>query len=134
MFNNYEKYTLETAATSLLLIIANSDEKIELTEINLIKDIISDFFNFKNKDLEKLIEYCKVEVNESTDLYKFSKVLNNKLNYKDKVDFICCAFEVAYADNKLHFLEEHFIKKIASTLNVNHIDLIASKKEIQSYL
>jgi len=134
MFKNYEKYTVETAATCLLLIVANSDEIIESSEINIIKDIIGDFFNFQDQDLELLVDNCTNEVEKSTDLYKFSKILNDKLNYNDKVDFICCAFEVAYADNQLHFLEEHFIKKIATTLNVNHIDLINSKEEIQSYL
>ena len=134
MFKNYEKYTVETAATCLLLIVAHSDEKIEQSEINTIKDIIGDFFNLKNQNLDLIIERCIIQVNKSTDLYKFSKKLNEKLSYQDKVDFICCAFEVAYADDQLHFLEEHFIKKIATTLNVNHIDLINSKKEIQSYL
>ena len=134
MFKNYEKYTVEIAATCLLLIVAHSDEKIEPSEINTIKDIIGDFFNLKNQNLELIIENCMIMVNESTDLYKFSKKLNENLNYQDKVDFICCSFEVAYSDNQLHFLEEHFIKKIATTLNVNHADLINSKKEIQSYL
>ena len=134
MFKNYEKYTVETAATCLLLIVANSDEIIESSEINIIKDIIGDFFNFQDQDLELLVDNCTNEVEKSTDLYKFSKILNDKLNYNDKVDFICCAFEVAYADNQLHFLEEHFIKKIPTTLNLNHIDLINSKEEIQSYL
>tara|TARA_B110000438_G_C15784922_1_gene637981 strand:- start:1473 stop:1877 length:405 start_codon:yes stop_codon:yes gene_type:complete len=134
MLKNYEKYTVEAAATCLLLNIANSDEKLELSEISSIKEIILDFFNLKIENLELFFEDCKVDVQESTDLYKYSKILNDNLNYEDKVNFICCTFEVAYTDNELHFLEEHFIKKIATTLNVNHRDLITSKKEIQSYL
>ena len=32
------------------------------------------------------------------------------------------------------YLEEHAIKKIAAILNVNHKDIINSKKEIEKYL
>ena len=68
------------------------------------------------------------------NFFEFSKTLNNIFSYQDKIDFICCAFEVAFSDGELHYIEEHFIKKIANSLNVEHKDLIKSKIEMKNYL
>ena len=123
-----------SAAICLLLGIAKSDDKLETDEINIVKEIISDFFKTDLIEVEKLFIVCIETLNNSTDSFEFSKTLNNIFSYQDKIDFICCAFEVAYSDGELHYLEEHFIKKIANSLNVEHKDLIKSKIEMKSYL
>jgi len=122
------------AGTCLLLSIAKSDDKFEKSEVEIIKDIISDFFNCELSILDETISIAMKQLHESTDLYEFSKVLNHSFSYQDKVDFISCTFEVAFADGTMHHLEEHFIKKIANILNVEHSDLINSKKNIQKFL
>ena len=60
--------------------------------------------------------------------------MNKYWDYQDKVDFICCTFELGYSDGTLHYLEEHIIKKISTILNVNHKDLIDAKIEMKDYL
>ena len=130
--NNYSEDII--SATSLLLSISNADDSIIDSEIQMVKDIILDFFNLPGSELNNIIKVSSIELKESTDLYEFGKILNKNFSYQDKIDFICCAFEVAYADKKLHYLEEHLIKKISFILNVEHSDLIKSKKEIEKYL
>ena len=130
--NNYPEEIL--SATSLLLSISKADDNIDRKEIELVKNIITDFFNVNMDDLSNIIQISLQSLENATDLYEFGKILNDTFTYQDKVDFICCAFEVAYADKNLHYLEEHFIKKISFILNVEHEDLIASKSEIKKYL
>jgi len=130
--NNYKDEIL--AATVLLLSISKADEKIDENETQLIQDIIVDFFEINIEDSISIIEISLDMLNKSTDIYEFGRTLNNYLSYRDKVDFICCTFEVAYADKILHFREEHFIKKISNILNVEHSDLIKAKAEIRQYL
>ena len=110
------------------------DKTVNENEIQLIQDIIIDFFEISIEDSINIIEISSDMLNESTDIYEFGRTLNNCFSYSDKVDFICCTFEVAYADKVLHFREEHFIKKISIILNVEHSDLINAKAEIKQYL
>ena len=134
MFKKDNKYNnIIISSTCLLLNIAHADEKIEKNELDSIKDIIKDFFDI-DSGIDDLIDTSMVIMKNSTDLFEFSKSLNEKFSYQDKVDFICCAFEVAYSDKSLHYMEEFFIKKIANTLNVEHKDLINAKKEMKDYL
>lgn len=122
------------SASCLLLTVAKSDEKIDTKELNIIKEIIIDFFNTKYEDVEYIIEKSKKIIADSFDIFEFGRDLNEVFSYQDKIDFICCTFEVAYIDKELHYLEEYSIKKIASILNVKHTDLINSKNEIKKYL
>ena len=117
-----------------MLTVAKSDEKIDTKELNIIKEIIIDFFNTKYEDVDYIIEKSKKIITDSFDIFEFGRDLNEVFSYQDKIDFICCTFEVAYIDKELHYLEEYSIKKIASILNVKHSDLINSKNEIKKYL
>ena len=122
------------SATCLLLSIAHSDDSFEEKEKTTIKEIIIDFFNLEKNIFNEIIADSIKRYNNATDLFEFGREINKTFKYQDKVDFICCAFEVAYSDKELHYLEEHGIKKIANILNVKQNDLIESKKEIEEYL
>ena len=122
------------SATCLLLSIAHSDDFFEEKEKATIKEIIIDFFNLEKNIFNEIIADSIKRYNNATDLFEFGREINKTFNYQDKIDFICCAFEVAYSDKELHYLEEHGIKKIANILNVKQSDLIKSKKEIREYL
>ena len=71
---------------------------------------------------------------ESTGLFQFGNQLNKDFSHNDKLDFISCVFEVAFADGDLHYLEHHTIKKIANILNVNRNEIINAKAEIENFL
>lgn len=128
---NIELIDVIDAATCLLLTISQADNQIDKSEIDIIKDIVNDFFNLDDFKTNEIIEKNLIVVKNSTDLYEFGKILNENFSYQDKIDFICCAFEVAFIDNNSHYLEEHTIKKIAYILNVENRDLIKSKKEMK---
>tara|TARA_Y100000590_G_C15679400_1_gene999258 strand:+ start:1347 stop:1760 length:414 start_codon:yes stop_codon:yes gene_type:complete len=130
--NNYNEEIISAAC--LLLSISNADEKIDNTEINLIKNILIDFFKIDKIEIHDLIQISLDVFKKSTDIYEFGRILNNSFSYEDKIDFICCAFEVAYADKNLHYFEEHLIKTIGNILKVKHNDLIEAKSEIKKFI
>ena len=95
---------------------------------------MEDFFSMQKEETYAIIEKSIINFKKSTSFFEYSQILNEHFTYQDKIDFIFCIFEVAYADNELHFMEQHLIKNIASTLNVEHKDLIKTKLEIKKYL
>ena len=120
------------SAIVMLLSVDKADDTIENNEIETIKNIVSDFFQIdSNNDIDNLINTAKVQLNNSIDIFEFGKELNDNWNYQDKIDFICCMFEVSLSDGDLYYMEEHMIKKISTILNVNHKDLINAKIEMK---
>ena len=70
-----------------------------------------------------------LEIEKSIDIYQFSKYLNSKLNYTDKLDLIKCVFEIGYVDGELHHLEYHYIKSIANLLHIEKKDFTTIRNE-----
>ena len=132
MKKNDKKIQIYT--TALMLQIAFADGQIDAAEINIIKDILIDYFKIDKKRINQLVEESEIIREEMIDIYELASFVNNHLNLQDKIDLICCYFEVAYADGNLHFLERHTIKQIANVLNINKEQLRNAEKEIKKYL
>ena len=78
--------------------------------------------------------HAQEEWKNSIGLFQFGTQLNQYFSHDDKLDFISCVFEVAYADGELHYLEHHAVKKIANILHLGRNELISAKAEIENYL
>jgi uncharacterized tellurite resistance protein B-like protein len=134
MNNMNDSHETQLSAACLLLSVAEADEILEKQELDTIQDILKDFFSIADNDAYKLIQEAKDKMKNATGLFVFGQHLNTVFDHTDRLDFISCVFEVAYADGDLHYLEHHTVKKIANILNVNREDILASKSEIENYL
>ena len=134
MKNNSDSYQTQLAATCLLLSIADADEVLEKEELETIGDILQDFFLINEQSADSLIQEAVKKMKDSVGLFEFGQQLNIDFSHEDKLDFINCVFEVAYADGDLHYLEHHTIKKIANILNLHREEIITAKAEIENFL
>ena len=129
-----DSHETQLSAACLLLSVAEADEILEEQELDTIQDILKDFFSITDNDAQALIHDAQVKMKNATGLFEFGQHLNAVFDHEDRLDFISCVFEVAYADGNLHYLEHHTVKKIANILNVTREDILASKTEMESFL
>ena len=121
-------------SSCLMLYIAKVDETIDKEEINIIKEILIDYFKINEKNATNIIRLSLKSLEQSTDIFQYANFINEELNYNDKLDLVKCIFEVGYADEKMHYLELHYIKKIANLLNLEKQDIIEANLEIKKYI
>ena len=129
-----DSHETQLSAACLLLSIAEADEILEKQELDTIQDILKDFFSITDNDAQALIHDAQVKMKNATGLFEFGQHLNAVFDHEDRLDFISCVFEVAYADGNLHYLEHHTVKKIANILNVEREDILISKTEMENFL
>ena len=134
MNHTNDSYEIKLAATCLLTKIAFADEYLDSNEEKLIRDILSDFFSIETEEINKLFKDSNIMLKKSTDIFAFGQLLNESFNKEDKIDFIGCIFEVAFADGTLHYMESHTIRQIAHILHIEHNELIEVKMEIKHFL
>ena len=127
---NTDREQLHLYTASLMLKIASADDVVEESEINVILDILCDFYKISDYKAKELITEAKKINDDSIDLYEVGSFINNSLSLKDKLDFISCIYAVAYADNNMHFIERHIIKQIINILNINKDELKKIKKDL----
>ena len=134
MKNQNDSYQTQLAAACILLSVADADEVLEDEELEIISEILQEFFTINKNNTATLLDEATQTWQESTDLFQFGTQLNQNFSHDDKLDFISCVFEVAYADGDLHYLEHHTVKKIATILQLHRDEIIAAKAEIESFL
>ena len=127
---NTDNEQLHIYTASLMLVIASADDVVGESEIEVITDILCDFYKINNDKANKLIIEAKKINDESTDLYEAGSFINDSFSLQNKIDFISCIYEVAYADNNMHFIERHIIKQIVNILNINKDKLKKIKKNL----
>ena len=134
MNNQNDSHQTQLAAACILLSVADADEVLEDKELEIISEILQEFFTINKNIATSLLDEATQTWQESTDLFQFGTQLNQNFSHDDKLDFIRCVFEVAYADGDLHYLEHHTVKKIANILQLHRNEIIMAKAEIGSYL
>ena len=132
--DNNKDYKIEIYTSALMIMIASADEHVDDNEISTIKDIITDFYDTDMEMAENILIDAYKVIEESTDIYQIGSFLNEKLSKQDKIDLICCIFEVAYSDKNLHFMEKHLVDKISNIFNLNRSELLKAKQDIEKYL
>lgn len=124
-----EQRTLLAAVALMIEIIAVDDAEHE-AEKAMLRQILSSRFNTDAEAADKLIAEAEAAHNEATDFYRFTAEINDTFSAEQKIELIEHLWQLAYADDYLHELEQHVIRKLASLLYVSHKDFIAAKLRV----
>lgn len=118
------------AAIALMVeIIAVDDEQHE-AEKNMLRQILTQQFNVSSQAADALIEKAEQSHEEATDFFRFTSEINAFFDADEKIDLIKSFWKLAWADQHIHELEQHVIRRLANLLHVSHKDFIATKLQV----
>ena len=73
-------------------------------------------------------------IKESVSLYEFTGVINNYFSQEQKFELIENLWRLIYKDEKLSAYEDHLIKRIGTTMNIEHKQIINAKLWVKQQL
>ena len=120
-------HTLELCAAVLMYEIALADSSMDENELAVIKQAVSYHFHLDEEETRSLLKLAKDEIDHSTSLHDFTKVVNNSLTDDEKNMVIELLWRIAIADNVIDKYEEYYIRKISDLLYVSHADYTKAK-------
>ena len=127
-----EIYQRELAYASLLVEVIKSDDKFDDREREILFDVLSKKLKIRDDELQNFAELAKQKADESTSLYEFTREINDKYEYDEKVKLIEDLWRIAYSDGQLDKYEDYVIRKIADLIYVTHSDFIKSKLSVKN--
>ena len=127
-----EIYQRELAYASLLVEVIKSDDKFDDRERAKLFDVLSKKLKIRDDELKNFAELAKQKSDESTSLYEFTREINDKYEYDEKVKLIEDLWRIAYSDGQLDKYEDYVIRKIADLIYVTHSDFIKSKLSVKN--
>jgi len=125
---------VEVATCALFIELAKSDGEFSNEERELIITQMKNLFNLEKKYIDDLIMLAEEKVKQSVSIYEFTGVINKSFSQEEKIELLEKLWKLIYTDEKLSAYEDHMIKRIGATMNIEHKQIINSKLWVKQQL
>lgn len=128
------KRKCEIAAAALYIDMAKADTDYSDDEREKIVLILKELFHEDDDYVRELMEDSEVELKKSISVYEFASEINKYFSQDEKYELIKNLWRIIFTDDTVDIYEEHLLKQIAGTLNLDRQNIIASKMEVKAEL
>jgi len=118
------------AAAALLVHAATIDGNVSDAERTKLRDLLQQRFALDDAMTDELVREATEAEQESVDLYRFTSLLNRKLNEEGRLRIIEMLWEIAYVDGKATELEDNMIWRAADLLGVSSRDRVNLRQSV----
>ncbi len=125
---------IEIAACALFIEMAKADGDFTDEERKFIISEMKKTFDLDDKYVKELIILAEQRIKQSVSLYEFTGVINTSFTHEEKIKLVESLWRLIYKDEKLNAYEDHIIKKIAATMNIEHKQIINAKLWVKEQL
>lgn len=125
---------LQLAAAALLVEAAQMDDRFEERERAKILQLVRDRFALSEDEAASLVETASRRVEDSSQLFGFTRVVNDRFSFEERIELMEMLWQVVYADGVLHDYEANLMRRIAGLLHVTDRDNGEARKRALSRL
>ena len=115
-FAQYDE--LRIALTALLIEAACSDDRFDEEERAVIGRLIERRFNLSHADARALLAEAETAASKSAELFHFTRIINERLSFEQRVELVEMLWEVAYADGVLDEYEDSLLRRVGGLIYV----------------
>ena len=129
--SDQRKHVLQLSTATLLIEVMRADYREDLTENEVIFNLLQEFFNMSNEEVALLLEEAESEADQAISLQGFTRFLHENLTIDEKHRIVEMLWKVALADQNLDKHEDHLVRKVSSLLYVSQRDLIKIRNRVK---
>jgi uncharacterized tellurite resistance protein B-like protein len=107
------------AMGALLVEAAFMDRVYDAAEQDLVRDILLRKFGLNDDEVDELMSDALAAQEKASDLVRFTKVIKDRCDESERVEFLELLWEVAYVDGRLDAFEDNLIRRIGGLLYVS---------------
>ena len=122
-------FNIELIGCALAYEIAVSDGKIDLSELDKIKNEITVKSKALNLVPEEVLATIKNHNEESVSFNDFINQINENFSQDQKLEMISFLWHTAYADNVIAVDEERLIRRIADMIRIKDMQVLKLKDQ-----
>ncbi len=122
------------ATCVLLLEAAHADNVLDAAETATLIDLVSRRFQLSATDATELLAVAEAHRRDSTDLYSFTRVINDHFTRPQKLAIVELLWRVVYSDGRLEAHEDALMHRVAFLLELRQQELIALKLQVKQEL
>ncbi len=109
---------LELALAALLAEVAHSHDHFDERERAVVAKLLERRFNLSQADARALLAAGERAADRSAELFHFTRVINERLSYEQRIELIEMLWEVAYADGALDAYEDSLLRRVGGLIYI----------------
>jgi len=125
-----EHERIQVATCVVLLEMAHADEEFHAMEQTLVRDLLQRKFEISDQDVTELIEYARVQRQQSLDLFQFTRLIKEHFSRSEKLEMMDALWRLIYADGVLDKYEDYLVRQVATLLGLAHGEMIEAKVKV----
>jgi uncharacterized tellurite resistance protein B-like protein len=125
-----DDHELRLATAALLIHAAAIDGSLSEAERHALQDLLKQRFALDDAAAAALIEQAIVADEKAVDLYRFTRLLNERLDENERLRMVEMLWAVAYADGAPSDYENNLIWRVADLLGVSGAERIALRQRV----
>jgi uncharacterized tellurite resistance protein B-like protein len=118
------------AAAALMFHVIEADGQLGLVERRRLEEVLSETYGLNDDELGRLVSAAERADQESVDLHAFTTVIKHDLDQPARVHFVELLWEMVYADDEVHELEDNLVWRIAELIGVSTRERVAMKHAV----
>jgi uncharacterized tellurite resistance protein B-like protein len=118
------------AACALFLEMARIDGEFSDEERSRVLAILKNEYRLSDGDALALVQATDQELEQSIDLWQFTKRINQRYSDEEKINIIQMLWKIVYADGTLDKHERYLVHKLSGLLRLSHEELIEAKLRV----
>ena len=122
------------ATAALLVEAALMDERFESVERQQIESLLERRFELEPGEAEALVEQAAEQVKSSSQLFGFTRTVNEHFDHDQRVGLVEMLWQVVYADGSLDDYEANLMRRIAGLIHVSDRESGAARKRALAQL
>lgn len=105
------------AVAALLVHLAAVDGQVKEEERAAVKGALMDYYELNESEVDRLMAEASRRDSEAVDFYRFTSSLAS-LDEKERIEIVRMMWQVVFADEKNHELEDNMVWRIAELIHV----------------
>ena len=118
------------AAASLFVHLVHADGVVDAAESQRLREIIARNFQLDSVATTRLIRSAEESDKEAVDFYHFTNTLKHALDDEGRQRIVEMMWEIAFADGKVHELEENIVARLSELLGVSPHDRVRLRHHV----
>jgi len=128
--SHFQDNDYRLAAAALLVHAATIDGNVSDAERAKLRDLLQQRFALDDAMTDELVREATEAEQEAVDLYRFTSLINRKLNEEGRLRIVEMLWEIAYVDGKATELEDNMIWRVADLLGVSSRDRVNLRQSV----
>jgi len=118
------------AAAALLIHVVMIDGQESQSEHDALRRVLRDQFDLDETETEELIAAASAADREAIDLYRFTSLINRRLDEAGRLHLVEMMWEIVYADGRMNEFEDNIVWRAADLLGISANDRIALRRRV----